>query len=57
MTHKIFNLSNMLGGIAFILLLLIPGAVEAEKYKTAIIMIIAMAVLAHLSMKEDGKRE
>jgi len=57
MTHRIFNLSNLLGCIAFILLLLIPGAVEAEKYITALIMIIAMAVLAHLSMKEDGKRE
>lgn len=57
MTHKIFNLSNVLGCIAFILLLLIPGAVEAEQYIGAFIMIIAMAVLAHLSMKEDGKRE
>ncbi len=57
MTHRIFNLSNLLGCIAFILLLLIPGAVEAEKYITALIMIIAMAVFAHLSMKEDGKRE
>lgn len=57
MTHKIFNLSNVLGSIAFILLLLIPGAVEAEQHIGAFIMIIAMAVFAHLSMKEDGKRE
>lgn len=57
MTYRVFNLSNVLGCIAFILLVLIPGAVESEQYLGAFIMIIAMAVFAHLSMKEDGKRE
>ena len=57
MTHKIFNLSNVLGCAAFILVILVPGAVEAEKYKTALFMIACVGILAHLSMKEDGQRE
>ena len=47
-------LGKIYGVIAFILLLLAPGAVESEMYITAIIMISGMALFAYLYMKEEG---
>ena len=47
-------LGKIYGVIAFILLLLAPGAVESEMYITAFAMICLFARLAYLSMKEDG---
>lgn len=56
MTYKIFNASNILGAIAFMALLAIPGAVEGEMYMTAIALAAACGTCAYLSIREDGKR-
>lgn len=54
--NKVFNASNVLGAIAFLLLVIgIPAAVEGEMYITAIVLIVIMTVCAYLSMKEDGQ--
>lgn len=57
MTHKIFNLSNILGGIALLAMIAVPGAVESDMYITAIVLIVIMTACAYLSVKEDGKRK
>ena len=50
------NLSNILGAIAFIAMLAIPGAVEGEMYMAAIALTAACGTCAYLSIREDGKR-
>ena len=54
MLHRIFNLRNIYGFIAFMCLLFVPGAVESEMYITAFVMIVVMGITAMLSMREDG---
>ncbi|MBO5853148.1 MAG: hypothetical protein J6Q61_00250 [Bacteroidales bacterium] len=49
------NLSNILGAISFLTLICIPGAVEAEMYVTAVIMIAIMGLSAYFALKEDGQ--
>lgn len=53
--RKIMNLSNILGAISFLTLICIPGAVEAEMYVTAVIMIAIMGLSAYFALKEDGQ--
>ena len=48
-------LSYIFGATAFISLLLVPGAVESEKYILAFFLIVATGAGAHLSINEDGK--
>jgi len=56
--YRIFNASNILGAIAFLLLIIfIPAAVEGEMYIAAVVLMVIMAVCVHLSIKEDGKRK
>lgn len=52
---KIFNASNMLGTLSFLILFIIPAAVEGGMYITAVFLTIAMAICARLSIKEEGK--
>lgn len=47
-------LGKIYGAIAFILLVLAPGAVESGMYITASVIIGGMALFAYLSMKEEG---
>ena len=49
------NLSNILGAVAFIALLAIPGAVEGEMYMTAIALMAVCGTCTYLSIREDGK--
>lgn len=48
-------LSYIFGATAFISLLLVPGAVESEKYILAFFLIVATGAGAHLSINEDRK--
>lgn len=57
MLHRIFNLRNIYGSIAFISMICVPGAAEAEKYVTSVIFIIMIWVFAMLAMREDEKKE
>lgn len=54
--RKIINSSNVLGCIAFISLLCIPGAVESEMYITSVVLIAIMGLSAYFAMKEDGQK-
>lgn len=55
MLHKIFNLRNIYGVIAFLALIIgAPGAVEAGMYVTAVIMIAIFGISAYLALREDG---
>lgn len=55
MLYRIFNLRNIYGTIAFVSLICIIGAMEAEMYVTAVALVVVFAVTAYLSMKENGK--
>lgn len=48
-------LSYILGAIAFISLLLVPGVIESEEYILTFFLIIAIRVEAYLSIKINGK--
>lgn len=50
-----FNLSNILGIMAFLSILIVPGAVESEKYILAIVLIITSYFEADISMRENEK--
>lgn len=50
-----FNLSNILGIMAFLSMLIVPGAVESEKYILAIVLIITSYFEADISMRENEK--
>lgn len=54
--RKVFNASNVLGTIAFLMLLILPaGLVEAEMYISALVCAGVGCACAYLSMKEDGQ--
>lgn len=54
--RNVFNASNVLGTIAFLMLLILPaGLVEAEMYISAIACAGVGCACAYLSMKEDGE--
>ena len=55
MLHRIFNLRNIYGTIAFLSLICAPGAVESEMYVTAVVLVAMVGIFAYLSMKEDGQ--
>ena len=48
-------LSYILGAIAFISLLLVPGVIESEEYILTFFLIIVIRVEAYLSIKINGK--
>ncbi len=50
-------LSKIYGIIAFLCLILAPGAVEGGMYITACVMIVAVWVFANLSMREEQRRK
>ncbi len=54
-TKKIINLSNILWTASFFAMLAVAGAVDGERYITAIVLMAVFAVCAYLSMKEDGQ--
>lgn len=55
MLHRIFNLRNICGTAAFLVLLGIPGAIESEMYITAVVLTAVFAVSVYLALKEDGR--
>ena len=55
MLHRIFNLRNIYGTIAFLSLICAPGAVEAEMYVTAVVLVAMVGIFAYLSLREDGQ--
>lgn len=60
MTNKIWNASNVLGGIAFLAMIAAVGSAEWAiendgTYWTTMAFIVALSVCAYLSIKEDGK--
>lgn len=55
MLHRIFNLRNIYGTIAFLSLICAPGAVESEMYVTAVVLVAMVGIFAYLSLKEDGQ--
>ena len=55
MLHRIFNLRNIYGTIAFLSLICAPGAVESEMYVTAVVLVAMVGIFAFLSLREDGK--
>lgn len=53
---KIFNLSNLYGAAAFLLLFILPaGLAEAEMYISALACAGVGGACAYRSMKEDGQ--
>lgn len=55
MLHKIINLRNIYGTIAFLSLICAPGAVESEMYVTAVVLVAIVGIFAYLSLREDGQ--
>ena len=55
MLHRIFNLRNIYGTIAFLSLICAPGAVESEMYVTAVVLVAMVGIFAYLSLMEDGQ--
>ncbi len=55
MLHRIFNLRNIYGTIAFLSLICAPGAVESEMYVTAVVLVAMVGIFAYLSLREDGQ--
>lgn len=55
-THRI-NLSSILGTVAFLAALSAPGAIEGERYVTALVLVVVFGVCAGLSGKEDRKKK
>ena len=53
MLHRIFNLRNIYGTIAFLSLICAPGAVESEMYVTAVVLVAMVGVFSYLSLRED----
>ncbi len=54
--RKVLNSSNVLGAIAFLAVIAVPGAVEGGMYITAIVLTAICGISAYLSIKEDGKK-
>ena len=55
MLHRIFNLRNIYGTIAFLSLICAPGAVESEMYVTAVVLVAMVGIFSYLSLREDGQ--
>ena len=55
MLHRIFNLRNIYGTIAFLSLICAPGAVVSEMYVTAVVLVAMVGIFAYLSLREDGQ--
>lgn len=55
MLHRILNLRNIYGTIAFLSLICAPGAVESEMYVTAVVLVAMVGIFAYLSLREDGQ--
>lgn len=55
MLHRIFNLRNIYGTIAFLALICAPGAVESEMYVAAVVLVAMVGIFAYLSLREDGQ--
>ena len=55
MLHRIFNLRNIYGTIAFLSLICATGAVESEMYVTAVVLVAMVGIFAYLSLREDGQ--
>ena len=55
MLHRIFNLRNIYGTIAFLSLICAPGAVESEMYVTDVVLVAMVGIFAYLSLREDGQ--
>ena len=55
MLHRIFNLRNIYGTIAFLSLICAPGAVESEMYVTSVVLVAMVGIFAYLSLREDGQ--
>lgn len=58
--RKVLNASKVLGAIAFLAMIAAVGTAEVAienggPYWIPIVMVIILAVCAHLSIKEDGK--
>lgn len=53
--RKIFNASNVLGAIAFILMIAIVGFVAGENFLMAWVSLVLFAIGVYLAMKEDGQ--
>ncbi len=55
MQHRI-NISNIAGAAAFILMILSVGFVDGGSYVAGIGCMVAFAVLATVSVREDGQK-
>lgn len=55
MLHRIINLRNIYGTIAFLAMICAPGAVDAEMYVTAVVLVAMVGIFAYLSLREDGQ--
>lgn len=55
MQHRI-NISNIAGAVAFILMILAVGFVDGGSYVAGIGCMVAFAVLATVSVREDGQK-
>ena len=55
MLHRIFNLRNIYGTIAFLSLICAPGAVASEMCVTAVVLVAMVGIFAYLSLREDGQ--
>lgn len=55
MQHRI-NISNIAGAAAFILMILAVGFVDGGSYVAGIGCMVAFAVLATVSVREDGQK-
>jgi hypothetical protein len=54
--RKVFNLSNLYGAAALLLLFILPaGFTEAGMYISAIVCAVIGFICARQSMKEDGQ--
>ncbi|MCI8432431.1 MAG: hypothetical protein HFH83_04445 [Lachnospiraceae bacterium] len=53
--RKILNAGNLLGALAFLALLAIPGAVEAGMYLTAAALGAILVGCAWMASRESGK--
>ena len=53
--HRILNASNVLGTIAFLSMIAVPGSGEGEMYIAAIVLLAVFDGCAFLAMIEDGQ--
>ena len=53
----LIDAGSVLGAFAFLVMLLIPGAVEGGNYILALILIVIFILCAKLSLREEDKRK